>query len=256
MFEDGTTASGTLIVGADGANSKTRSSVFAAPAGEAQQIPYGGINMHVCFRDASTARYLRECLSPIVALAVHPRGYWLWLSIQDVPDPDEPENWVFQLQWTWKQGPETASLAQLNLEELQNEAKSVFGEPLKTAWTMIPDGARVAANKISVWTPQPIPREAFEGKVALVGDAAHAMSFHRGQGLNHGIADACKIVEVLTKVKEGSATQKEAVLEYESEMVRRAGEEVAVSRKNTEMVHVWEQFKHSPFMQRGADKNS
>ena len=81
------------------------------------------------------------------------------------------------------------------------------------------------------------------------------MSFHRDQDLNHGIADACKLVEVLTAVETGTKTQKEAVLEYEAEMIKRAGEEVMISKKNTEMVHDWEQLMDSPFMQRGGDRN-
>ena len=255
FFEDGTSATGTLLVGADGANSTVRSELFPKDVGKSQQIPYGGINMHLCYHDAKIARFIRDSFTPIQAIGVHPKGYWLWMSIQDVPDPDKPENWIFQLQWTWKIGPDTASLAGLELDALKKEASAVFGEPYRTAWTNIPKDTRMPANRISVWHPQPIPDEAYDGRVVLVGDAAHAMSFHRGQVLNHGIADACKLIEVLTAVKEGTKTQKEAVLEYEGEIIKRAGEEVNVSKMNTEMMHDWPRLQDSPFMQRGGDKN-
>lgn len=211
--------------------------------------------MHLCYHNADLSRMIRQSFTPIQCIGAHPKGYWLWLSIQDVPDPDKPEDWEFQLQWTWKTSASTAALAELDLEKLREEAGAVFGEPYKTAWTNIPAGTRVPGNKISVWKPQSNPEEAFGGRVALVGDAGHAMSFHRGQGMNHGIADACKLTEVLCAVKEGRMGQKEAVLEYEAEMVRRAGEEVAISLMNTEMMHDWARLKESPFMQRGGDKN-
>lgn len=211
--------------------------------------------MHVCYQDADTARKLSAALTPIQAIAVHPKGYWLWLSLQDVPDPDKPEDWEFQLQWTWKTGEDTATLATLDLETLKKEAEAEFGEPYRTAWLNIPGGTRVPANKISVWHPQAIPEGPFKGNVVLVGDTAHAMSFHRGQGLNHGIADACKIVEVLEAVSGGKKALADAVQEYEDEMVKRAGEEVAVSMMNTEMMHDWPRLMESPFMQRGGDKN-
>lgn len=211
--------------------------------------------MHLCYHSTAIATFIREAFTPIQAIGIHPQGYWLWLSIQNVLDPEKPEDWEFQLQWTWKTSASTAALAELDLEKLQAEAGEAFGEPFKTAWTRIPAGTRVPGNKISVWTPLPVPDEAMGGRVALLGDAAHAMSFHRGQGMNHGIADAVKLTEVLGSVKEGLMGQTEAVLEYEAEMIKRAGEEVKVSLMNTEMVHDWDRVKDSPFMQRGGDKN-
>ena len=257
MFRDGTSATGTLLVGADGANSTVRSVLFPNAGGKAQQIPYGGVNMHLCYHDRQIASLIRESFTPIQSIGVHPKGYWLWLSIQDVSDPNKPEDWIFQLQWTWKTGADTAYFAGLELDKLKEEASAVFGEPYRTAWANIPEGTRMPANKISVWHPQPIPipQEGYNGRVTLLGDAAHAMSFHRGQGMNHGIADACKLLEVLRGVKEGNRSQKEAVLDYETEMIKRAGEEVRISMMNTEMMHDWDRLKESPFMQRGGDKH-
>lgn len=254
IFKDGSSVTGHLMIAADGANSLVRESVFAGGQGEAHQVAYGGVNMHVCYKDAETSKYLRSFLNPILAIGVHSRGYWLWMSVQDVPDPERPEDWTFQLQWTWKLSPETEYLSDQDLGKLKAEADT-FAEPWKTAWTKIPEGTRVPANRISVWHPMPITDPEFVGKVGLVGDAAHAMSFHRGQGMNHGIADVLKLTQVLTDVKRCDKLLGEAVREYEVEMVQRASEEVNVSKMNTEMVHDWERLRESPFMQRGGDKN-
>ncbi|EME38964.1 hypothetical protein DOTSEDRAFT_66932 [Dothistroma septosporum NZE10] len=257
QFADGSSATGALIIGADGANFIVRDAVFAAGEGQAQHIPYGGWNMHVCYNDAETALAIRKALSPIVAIGVHPKGYWLWLSIQDVPDPDKPETWVFQLQWTRHLEDGSDDLSHIGLSQLKAEAAESFGEPFSTAWTKIPEGTALPANKISIWPPLAIPDDIFKGKVVLLGDAAHAMSFHRGQGLNHGIADAAKLVMSLAAVQKGQKASAElAVLEYETEMIKRAGEEVAISKMNTEMMHDWEKMQASPFMQRGGDKHN
>ncbi|KAK4495344.1 hypothetical protein PRZ48_013675 [Zasmidium cellare] len=247
-----TTYTGTLIVAADGANSDVRQAVFPSGQGASQQVSYGGVKMHVKYNNAEIALFLRKFLSPIQAIGVHPKGYWLWLSVQDVPEPDKPEDWTFQLQWTWKIGVETT---ELNLEKLKAEAESSFAEPFKTAWTKIPSDTRVPANRITTWPPRAIPADIFQGKVALLGDAAHPMTFHRGQGMNHGIADAVKLVQVLEKVNASETTLAEAMEEYENEMIRRAGEEVKISKMNTEMMHDWEKFLGSPFMQMGGNKN-
>lgn len=83
------------------------------------------------------------------------------------------------------------------------------------------------------------------------------MSFHRDQGLNHGIVDAAKLTEMLAAVQQGQKAHVElAVLEYESEMIKRAGEEIQISTMNTEMMHDWERLQASPFMQRGDGKNN
>lgn len=254
-FTNGADATCNILVAADGANSIVRSSAFPDGGGRAQSIPYGGVNMHVCYHSASTALAIKEYLNPILAMGIHPKGYWLWISLQEVPDPAKPEDWLFQLQWTRRLGLDNPAPSDLDLQALKDEAASIFAEPFRTAWLFIPPGTKIGENKISVWSPQHLPDQCLRGHLALMGDAAHAMSFHRGQGLNHGIADAAKLSGLLSQVKDGKLTQMHALLEYEAEMVARAGEEVRVSRMNTEMVHDWQQLKASPLMQRGADKN-
>jgi len=254
-FTDGTTSKGTILVAADGANSKARSLVFPDAAGLAHQVPYGGVNMHVRYGDSDTARYLRKYANPIQCIGVHPRGYWLWLSVQDVPDPEKPEDWVYQLQWTWKLDSSASTLGHMKLESLQKEASDAFAELFRTAWLRIPGGTPVPANKISVWDPMPVTNTAYAGHVALVGDAGHAMSFHRGQGMNHGIKDAVILCDELADAVAGNKDVHEAVNSYEKEMIARVGEEVRISRMNTEMMHDWERLRESPFMQRGGDKN-
>ena len=77
-------------------------------------------------------------------------------------------------------------------------------------------------------------------------------SVERGQGLNHSITDAGKLVDFLTKQE---LKQNEAIAKYEEEMKERAGEEVKMSVMNTAMLHDWEKVMASPVMTKGLKSN-
>lgn len=80
MFEDGTEATGTMLVGADGAQSLVRTAI-CGEQGRASKVPYRAINLHVCYNDAEKARFVRQA-HPIMTMGIHPDGYWLWISSQ------------------------------------------------------------------------------------------------------------------------------------------------------------------------------
>lgn len=78
------------------------------------------------------------------------------------------------------------------------------------------------------------------------------MTFQRGQGLNHGIADAAHLTKLMAAVRDGTKSQEQAMQEYVEEMVPRAGEEVKISTMNTEMFHDWDKVQNSPFFKLGG----
>jgi 2-polyprenyl-6-methoxyphenol hydroxylase-like FAD-dependent oxidoreductase len=79
------------------------------------------------------------------------------------------------------------------------------------------------------------------------------MDTERGQGLNHGIADAAKLVREYKAALAGQKTFQEVAEAYKFEMVDRAGDEVKTSLENTEMLHDWQRMEKSPIMQRGGN---
>ncbi|KAI9701416.1 MAG: hypothetical protein M1820_006507 [Bogoriella megaspora] len=245
-FEDDSTATGTLLVGTDGAQSRVRTHIFGEERGRALTVPYSAVNLHVNYHDAEKAEFVRQ-LHPIMAMGIHPEGYWLWISIQDVVDPNDPLTWNFQLQATWRQkeGEDVSSLANLK------RRAETFGEPFRSAFLSLPEDATVLPNRMSYWMP--IPWDTHGGRIVLAGDAAHPMTFQRGQGMNHGIADASNLTKLVKAAAAGEIGWKEGIEAYQDEMIDRAGDEVATSKMNTEMLHDWERCKSSPLLVRGGD---
>ena len=85
----------------------------------------------------------------------------------------------------------------------------------------------------------------------MAGDAAHTMTYQRGQGLNHSITDAAKLADAIKQFASGKTTQADAISSYEKEMIDRTGGEVRVSTVNTGMLHNWEKVQQSPVMRSG-----
>ena len=168
------------------------------------------------------------------------------VTVQDVPDPNDPATWSFQLQTTWKkqQGEDVTSLANLK-SKAQN-----FGEPFRSANLWVPDDTKLYENNLSYWIPRPWDNRG--GRILIAGDAAHPMTFQRGQGMNHGIADAASFVRKYKSASAGEISVEEAANLYQTEMIDRAGEEVRMSLENTHMLHDWERAVNSPIMQRGG----
>ncbi len=138
------------------------------------------------------------------------------------------------------------------LAELKDIAHSL-AEPWRSSILWIPDDAEIPQpSRVAYW-----PTEAwdnFEGRMTLAGDAAHPLPPHRGQGLNHCIADVANLLKAIKSIAEG-ANQKETIDAYDAELVKRGAEEVESSRKNSLLVHNFEKFMESPMLRQGCAKS-
>ena len=92
----------------------------------------------------------------------------------------------------------------------------------------------------------------------MAGDAAHPMTFQRGQGLNHAVTDSVKLCKVLVDCwhsSEGFLFGRAAAIDgYEKEMIARASEEVRLGELNSKMLHDWEQVQQSPGLKKGISR--
>ncbi|KAL4912425.1 monooxygenase [Aspergillus aurantiobrunneus] len=248
-FSDGSIVSGSILVGADGPRSKVREfAMGSAEKAAVSRFPIFHTNMTVTFNDAEKARYVRQRF-PTSYLALSDRSFHAFQSISSMPDgPDHPETWVFHMAMAWFAEYDRPLTYEERLDIIREKAQSL-AEPARSAFTWIPDETRVHKADISYWVSEPWDNR--QGRLTLVGDAAHPMPPYRGQGLNHCICDVFNLRNGLLEVPKDSSTLVDLVTAYEAEMVPRGREEVKCSVENGYMLHDWEKVQESPVFRQG-----
>jgi 2-polyprenyl-6-methoxyphenol hydroxylase-like FAD-dependent oxidoreductase len=251
-FSDGTLVQGTMIIGADGPRSKVREfAMGSAEKAAVSKFPIFHTNMTVCYHDAEKARFVRERY-PTSYLALSQRSFHAFQSISSMPDgPDCPESWIFHMAMAWL-GEVDSSLSYEERLSLIKDRAAGLGEPARSAFMWLPDDTEAHKADISYWITQPWDNR--NGRLSLVGDAAHPMPPYRGQGLNHCIKDVFCLSRELKAVfsSDGAGrTLADAVSNYQNEMIPRGAEEVRCSVENGLMLHDWNKIQASPVFRRG-----
>ncbi|KAF2812358.1 FAD/NAD(P)-binding domain-containing protein [Mytilinidion resinicola] len=249
-FDDGTSETGSILIGVDGASSQVRRCLLGRAA-QAEVLPFVLMNFNTKYT-AEQALFIKERLHPLVDIAINPSGHYIRLNVLDMDDRERPETWSFQILSTW---------APKCVEDYDNETDRLkrlkehfrrdnWAEPYRSAVEWAPDDTEVLRDQLKIW--KTVPWENHGGRATLAGDAAHAMTFHRGQGANNAFGDAYGFVLAMKKVKSGEKTLKEAVDEYDSNVQERGAKEVQISKSQTFFTHDWAAFKDSPVMTMGT----
>jgi 2-polyprenyl-6-methoxyphenol hydroxylase-like FAD-dependent oxidoreductase len=242
IFEDGTSVSGAVLIGADGSNSRVRRFLCAQDYRN-RQLPIrfvgGAVDMT---KDQVTP--LRS-LDPLLFQGCHPEtSCFMWVSMLDVPETNGTEGtaherYRVQINLSWPvKGPEDEVKLD-NAERLQDLKRraSVFAPVLRNAVESIPGDAAILEIKLADW---PCPDwDNRQGRVTLVGDAAHAMTMYRGEAANHGMLDAYHLCHALETIYAKSKPRKTAIDEYEQEMRTRTSHAVEMSRQACFDAHDW-----------------
>ena len=172
-FEDGTRATGSLLIGTEGTNSPTRKYLLPE-AYHTYQLPVRfvgvGINM-----TAEEVRPLRE-LDPLLFQGSHPdTGTFLWVSMLEVPAINGTagtanERFRVQINLSWlvkEQSDEVARTDAEKLFQMQQKASGFTPNLLKVIFD-IPQGTPVTQLKLADWPC--VAWDNRDGKVTLVGD--------------------------------------------------------------------------------------
>lgn len=250
---DAIVATGRILVGADGASSFVRSKVLPHAATLQDRLPYRSAFLQAKYT-AEQARFLRSFHSLNIG-AVHPAGKVGFWGMHDVPDPERAESWTMFFNLTCPLAPSELSnhdsTPRANLQRMKELAKD-FCEPWRSGLEWVNLDARdtwnVWAFTMGIWDPR-TPEHQWdnqEGRITLVGDAAHTMTVQRAQGLNHALRSARELRDAIKRFWDGDEERQDAIDAYEARMRVRAGAEVEMSKANTEMLHKWEDFKESP----------
>lgn len=257
-FSDGSEVVGSMIVATDGPHSAIRSLLVGEDAAKVTPID---IASTICSTKHTRehALFLRsQPHHPLYQIGAHPDGYCAWLSLHDGDDVDHPENWTFTHYISF---PEKRDLVNnWTMREHvahQKELARRFVDPWRSVFEWMPDDSEVWYSKLRNWDPS-LPNHQWDnrqGRVTLAGDAAHPMTFQRGQGLNHAIQDAytaCKAIESFWNKGDFTIEQRaNAIQFYEDEMISRTGEEVRLSEESSVNMHDWTKIMQSPIILNG-----
>ncbi|TLD23761.1 hypothetical protein PspLS_06706 [Pyricularia sp. CBS 133598] len=263
-FEDGTQHQGRLLVGADGSKSMTRTLLLGEDRSYLKRLPFAAIFVLARY-PKEQALYIRNFKHPIALGMLHPENMVSMVALLDAPSPDEPEKWIYANYIGWRVTPEEQDeYHKSTKQDLLDQVKKLatkFADSVKSAFDWLPEAAddegvdNVWFSPSRNWDPR-IPDHEWSnhgGLVTLAGDAAHPMTYQRGQGFNNAIDDAGYIVRLLSDAN--SRSQKELIDEYEVEMKARGGREVELSEGNTFMVHNWDMVMSSPLLNKGLAKS-
>ena len=253
-FADGTSVTGSLIVGCDGSNSVVREALVGKDAAEAEDLDIQMFNVSCSFPKETAL--LQRMGHPVFKNSYHPEGFMWWQSIQDVKDPEQPETWLFQncLSWIGKPYVEDFPDRESRLAFWKEKAQ-LFADPWKTVGRDFPEDLPIVTDRTTVWTPNmDWSKTEFGSRVTLAGDAAHTMPPHRGQGLNNALQDAAELVEQLKAVKSGEKSLSGAVGAYEKDMKERTLVEIPISVAQARMVHNFDTLLNAPFFKHGMNK--
>ncbi|OSS53927.1 hypothetical protein B5807_01314 [Epicoccum nigrum] len=250
FFDDGTSEQGDMVIGIDGAGSKVRQCLIDRGATQ-ETLPFALMNFNASYT-AEQAIFIKERLHPLVDIAIHPAGHYIRANVLDIPNVDDPTTWTFQILSTWPlKDVEDYDNEVDRLKRLKAHVKrDGWAEPYKSAIEWIPDDTPVLKDRLNIWKTQPWDNQ--EGRVTLCGDAAHAMTFHRGQGANNAFFSAHSLVEALKSVHDGSATLKEAITAYDESILKRGANEVQISKSQSFYTHDWPNFINSPVITLGT----
>lgn len=233
IFEDGTRAHGSLLVGVEGSNSTTRK--FLAPD------TYKNIRLPFRFTGASLdltpdqVKPLRD-IDPLLFQGCHPDpadGAFFWFSMLETPETNgtrdtSPRYRVqIMISWPYRTAEDEVSPTDAGrLANMRSRARN-FHPSLRDVIDTIPEGTEITEIVLQDWPC--LPWDNRGGRVTLAGDAAHAMTMYRGEAANHGILDAYRLYKALEGATDGDLR---AVVDgYEAEMRERTSVAALLSRQ-------------------------
>ncbi|KAI1378166.1 putative monooxygenase [Hypoxylon crocopeplum] len=230
-FQDGMTATGDILVGADGVNSIVREHVLQRPNKETLRtvpaaIIIGETTMsgelfkhqlslgHSCYVNAGPGNYY-----VFVGLSqVNPdgkSGKYYWFFIGDDADVGNEDHWL-------RSASQSEKLE--HVIKTTSTLKPVFTEVIKST---TPSGIREIPIIVRDAEIHDLP----VGRITLLGDSVHPMTPFRGEGGVHALRDALNLGKVLGQLRSNDSGEIESLLgPYQKEMLERGAAAVKASR--------------------------
>lgn len=155
FFEDGSTDSGSNVIGIDGAMSKVRHCLLGRSA-TMDILPFALMNFNASYT-VEQALFIKERLHPLVDIAIHPAGHYIRANVLDMPDEKDPSTWTFQILSTWPlkvvedHDNEVDRLKRLK----EHVRRDGWAEPYKSAIEWIPEDTEILRDQLKIWKTEP-----------------------------------------------------------------------------------------------------
>ena len=182
-FTDGTQVEGSVLAAADGSGSKVRQLLVGGELGRLNQLPVGKLG--VTLRLSEDRVNQLRAIDHMLFQGCHPdTGCYMFYSTFSTPERNgsaETECPYYESQFdiSWiVRGPED-EVPSTNAERLAKikqfaTAGTGFHQILRDIALSIPQDTQVFKIALADWPP--IPWQGFDGRVTLLGDAAHPMA--------------------------------------------------------------------------------
>jgi salicylate hydroxylase len=233
-FEDGTTATGDVLVAADGGGSRVRQQLLP----EAKRIDTGVVGIAgKIFLDRAARQDIAPVLLDGLAFVSAKGGVGLFVALQDLEDtapegfgndPSAPRGSHFDntrsyLMWALSVRRERLGFRG-NAEALDGGRLKAIALRIMAGWNerfqdLVHRADPDTINVISIRTSVPVaPWKT--GRITLLGDAIHSMTPYRGIGANIALKDAMRLRDALIAAQTGEREPLEPIHAYEEDMIR------------------------------------
>lgn len=243
-FEDGSTAQGDLLIGADGASSRVRRQLLP----QAQRTDTGLIMISGKVPlDATTRCEAPPAVFKGPTMILGLRGDFMFSGAVEYPsDSSSDHDREEYVMWGFSARREQLGVAgtpeDLSAEDARTAVLTQIVDWNPTLRRLVERATPASLTSFAVKSSVPIGSWT-TSQVTLLGDALHNMTPFRGIGANTALRDAVMLRDSLVQVKAGQRDLLPAISFYEGEMIRYGFEAVRASLAQMERVHAQSPFK-------------
>ncbi|KAI0378040.1 FAD/NAD(P)-binding domain-containing protein [Hypomontagnella monticulosa] len=250
-FTNGTTATGDIVVGADGANSIVREHVLGKPNREVlRTVPQSSITGETVLTGELFARQL-EIAHSMAIIPVTTGDAWnnLYMGLTKVSPDGQSGEFFWVLSWHDPLVQQTNRIAvnSLTKQERLELVKNMTAH-LDPKFKRVIDETAPEEIRDVGWVPMDCHLDEIPlGRATLLGDAVHLMLPYKAEGGIHAIRDALHLGKLITELETpDDAALYRALTTFYGEMLPRGAEAVELSRyfqhnfrKNKVGVRAW-----------------